>query len=77
MEEQAAAEAAVQQQQQEVVVVNEEPEEQVVEAQEAVVSVVEPVSQEFLHQVHFTMEVDGTTQEQQVIELLREERSGD
>lgn len=60
-----------------MVVVNDEPEEQVeqveqvVEAQTAVVSVVEPVSQEVLHQVHFTMEVDGTTQEQQVTELLQ------
>lgn len=44
-----------------------QPEEQeVVEAQTAVVSVVEAGSQEVLHQVHFTMEVDGTTQEQQV-----------
>lgn len=69
VEDQAAAEAAAQQQQeqQEVLVVNDEPEEQVVEAQTAVVSVVEPVSQEVLHQVHFTMEVDGTTQEQQVV----------
>ncbi|XP_075880206.1 transcription factor E4F1 [Nelusetta ayraudi] len=63
----AAAAAAVAAAQQEVVVVNDEPEEQVVEAQTAVVSVVEPVSQEVLHQVHFTMEVDGTTQEQQVV----------
>lgn len=53
--------------QQEVVVVEQQPEEQeVVEAQTAVVSVVEAGSQEVLHQVHFTMEVDGTTQEQQV-----------
>lgn len=52
--------------QQEVVVVEQESEEQVVEAQTAVVSVVEADSQEVLHQVHFTMEVDGTTQEQQV-----------
>lgn len=63
MEDHVAAEAT----QQEVVVVNHEPEEQMVEAQTAVVSVVEPGSQEVLHQVHFTMEVDGTTQEQQVI----------
>lgn len=47
-------------------VVEQESEEQVVEAQTAVVSVVEADSQEVLHQVHFTMEVDGTTQEQQV-----------
>ncbi len=48
-------------------VVEEQPEEQeIVEAQTAVVSVVEADSQEVLHQVHFTMEVDGTTQEQQV-----------
>lgn len=59
--------------QQEVVVVEqqqeeeEEDEEEVVEeAQTAVVSLVEAGSQEVLHQVHFTMEVDGTTQEQQV-----------
>lgn len=37
-----------------------------VEAQTAVVSVVEAGSQEVLRQVHFTMEVDGATQEQQV-----------
>ncbi|XP_069569589.1 transcription factor E4F1 [Brachyistius frenatus] len=54
--------------QQEVVVVEQQPEEQeMVEAQTAVVSVVEAGSQEVLHQVHFTMEVDGTTQEQQVV----------
>ncbi|KAM7372045.1 hypothetical protein PAMP_009241 [Pampus punctatissimus] len=54
--------------QQEMVVVEQQPEEQeVVEAQTAVVSVVEAGSQEVLHQVHFTMEVDGTTQEQQVV----------
>uniref|UniRef100_H3DKW9 E4F transcription factor 1 n=1 Tax=Tetraodon nigroviridis TaxID=99883 RepID=H3DKW9_TETNG len=53
--------------QQEVVVVEQESEEQVVEAQTAVVSVVEADSQEVLHQVHFTMEVDGTTQEQQLV----------
>lgn len=53
--------------QQEVVVVEQQSEQQeVVEAQTAVVSVVEAGSQEVLHQVHFTMEVDGTTQEQQV-----------
>ncbi|AWP18869.1 putative transcription factor E4F1 [Scophthalmus maximus] len=53
---------------QEVVVVEQQPEEQeIVEAQTAVVSVVEAGSQEVLHQVHFTMEVDGTTQEQQVV----------
>lgn len=45
-----------------------QPEEQMVEAQTAVVSVVEAGSQEVLHQVHFTMEVDGTAQEQQVSE---------
>lgn len=73
VEDQVAAVAAAAQQ--EVVVVNDEPEEQVVEAQTAVVSVVEPVCQEVLHQVHFTMEVDGTTQEQQVIELLGINRS--
>ncbi|XP_029293899.1 LOW QUALITY PROTEIN: transcription factor E4F1 [Cottoperca gobio] len=65
-------------QQQEVVVVEqlpeedeeeeeEEEEEMMVEAQTAVVSVVEAGSQEVLHQVHFTMEVNGTTQEQQVV----------
>ncbi|XP_054614907.1 transcription factor E4F1 isoform X1 [Dunckerocampus dactyliophorus] len=54
--------------QQEVVVVEEQPqEEQVVEAQTAVVSLVEAGSQEIIHQVHFTMEGDGTTQEQQVV----------
>ncbi|KAM7386817.1 hypothetical protein PAMA_009445 [Pampus argenteus] len=54
--------------QQEVVVVEQQPEEQeVVEAQTAVGSVVEAGSQEVLHQVHFTMEVDGTMQEQQVV----------
>lgn len=53
--------------QQEVMVVEQQSEEQeMVEAQTAVVSVVEAGSQEVLHQVHFTMEVDGTTQEQQV-----------
>lgn len=59
--------------QQEVVVVEQESEEQVVEAQTAVVSVVEAGSQEVLHQVHFTMEVDGTTQEQQVSKHLLQE----
>ncbi|XP_075942167.1 transcription factor E4F1 isoform X2 [Anarhichas minor] len=55
-------------QQHEVVVVEQQPEEQeMVEAQTAVVSVVEADSQEVLHQVHFTMEVNGTTQEQQVV----------
>uniref|UniRef100_A0A1A7X9X2 Transcription factor E4F1 n=1 Tax=Iconisemion striatum TaxID=60296 RepID=A0A1A7X9X2_9TELE len=54
--------------QQDVVVVEQEPEEQeMVEAQTAVVSVVEADSQEVLQQVHFTVEVDGTTQEQQVV----------
>ncbi|XP_028267992.1 transcription factor E4F1 isoform X2 [Parambassis ranga] len=54
--------------QQEVVVVEQQPEEQeVVETQTAVVSVVEADSQEVLHQVHFTMEVDGATQAQQVV----------
>lgn len=56
--------------QQEVVVVEQEPEDQeMVEAQTSVVSVVEDGSEEVLHQVHFTMEVDGTTQEQQVSRL--------
>nr|XP_033500162.1 transcription factor E4F1 [Epinephelus lanceolatus] len=60
--------AAVAGQQQEVVVVEQQPEEQeMVEAQTAVVSVVDSGSQEVLHQVHFTMEVNGTTQEQQVV----------
>ncbi|XP_054463622.1 transcription factor E4F1 [Anoplopoma fimbria] len=55
-------------QQHEVVVVEQQPAEQeMVEAQAAVVSVVETGSQEVLHQVHFTMEVNGTTQEQQVV----------
>ncbi|XP_058509907.1 transcription factor E4F1 isoform X2 [Solea solea] len=60
--------------QEEVVVVEQQPEEQeqeqeqeMVEAQTAVVRVVEAGSQEVLHQVHFTMEVDGTTTEQQVV----------
>ncbi|XP_020491877.2 transcription factor E4F1 isoform X2 [Labrus bergylta] len=54
--------------QQEVVVLEQQQEEQeMVEAQTAVVSVVEAGSQEVLHRVHFTMEVDGTTQEQQVV----------
>lgn len=54
--------------QQEVVVVEQQTEEQeMVEAQTAVVSVVEAGSQEVLRQVHFTMEVDGATQEQQVV----------
>ncbi|CAG11444.1 unnamed protein product, partial [Tetraodon nigroviridis] len=66
-EDDAAAAAAAVTEQQEVVVVEQESEEQVVEAQTAVVSVVEADSQEVLHQVHFTMEVDGTTQEQQAI----------
>uniref|UniRef100_A0A667YZC3 Transcription factor E4F1 n=1 Tax=Myripristis murdjan TaxID=586833 RepID=A0A667YZC3_9TELE len=39
-------------------------EQEVVEAQTAVVSVVEAGSQEVIHQVHFTMEVDGAPQEQ-------------
>uniref|UniRef100_A0A3Q1EZ26 Transcription factor E4F1 n=1 Tax=Acanthochromis polyacanthus TaxID=80966 RepID=A0A3Q1EZ26_9TELE len=63
-----ADQAAVAEQQQEVVVVEQQSEEQeMVEAQTAVVSVVDSDSQEVLHQVHFTMEVDGTTQEQQVV----------
>ncbi|XP_061568275.1 transcription factor E4F1 isoform X2 [Cololabis saira] len=54
--------------QQEMIVVEQQPEEQeMVEAQTAVVSVVDAGSQEVLRQVHFTMEVDGTTQEQQVV----------
>ncbi|XP_015242953.1 PREDICTED: transcription factor E4F1 isoform X1 [Cyprinodon variegatus] len=54
--------------QQEVVVVEQQAEEQeTVEAQTAVVSVVGADSQEILREVHFTMEVDGTTQEQQVV----------
>ncbi|XP_037648009.1 transcription factor E4F1 isoform X1 [Sebastes umbrosus] len=63
--------AAMAAQQHEVVVVEQQPEEEqeqeMVEAQTAVVSVVEAGSQEVLHQVHFTMEVNGTTQEQQVV----------
>ncbi|CAN9505870.1 unnamed protein product [Ophioblennius macclurei] len=62
------AEQALAAEQQEVVVVEQQPqEEELVETQTAVVSVVEAGSQEVLHQVHFTMEVDGTTQEQQVV----------
>ncbi|XP_077412623.1 transcription factor E4F1 isoform X2 [Vanacampus margaritifer] len=54
--------------QREVVMVEEQlEEEQAVEAQTAVVSLVEAGSQGVIHQVHFTMEVDGTTQEQQVM----------
>ncbi|KAM4531851.1 transcription factor E4F1 [Odontesthes bonariensis] len=60
--------------QQEVVVLEQQPEEQEMEeaqdmeeAQTAVVSVVEASSQEVLSQVHFTMEVDRTTEEQQVV----------
>ncbi|XP_029997503.1 transcription factor E4F1 isoform X2 [Sphaeramia orbicularis] len=54
--------------QQELVVVEQQPEEQeLMETQTAVVRVVEAESQEVIHQVHFTMEVDGTTQEQQVV----------
>lgn len=53
--------------QQEVVVMEQQSEEQeMVEAQTAVVSVVDAASQEVLQQVHFTVEVDGATQEQQV-----------
>nr|XP_020472001.1 transcription factor E4F1 isoform X2 [Monopterus albus] len=52
----------------EVVVLEQQPEEQeMMETQTAVVSVVEAGTQEVLHQVHFTMEVDGTMQEQQVM----------
>ncbi|XP_010792595.1 transcription factor E4F1 [Notothenia coriiceps] len=63
---------AVAGQQHEVVVLEHQPEEEeveeegMVEAQTAVLSVVEAGSHEVLHQVHFTMEVNGTTQEQQV-----------
>ncbi|KAF3846411.1 hypothetical protein F7725_003489, partial [Dissostichus mawsoni] len=62
---------AVAGQQHEVVVLEHQPEEEeveeegMVEGQTAVVSVVEAGSHEVLHQVHFTMEVNGTTQEQQ------------
>lgn len=73
----AAAAAVAVTEQQEVVVVEQESEEQVVEAQTAVVSVVEAGSQEVLHQVHFTMEVDGTTQEQQVSKHLHFSASTD
>lgn len=66
----ADADAAAVVTEQQVVVLEQESEEQVVEAQTAVVSVVEAGSQEVLHQVHFTMEVDGTTQEQQVLAIL-------
>lgn len=44
----------------------EEEEKEMVETQTAVISVVNTDSQEVLRQVHFTVEVDGTTQEQQV-----------
>ncbi|XP_047212716.1 transcription factor E4F1-like [Girardinichthys multiradiatus] len=54
--------------QKEVVVVEQQAEDQeMVEAHAGVVSVVEAGSQEVLRQVHFTVEVDGTTQEQQVV----------
>ncbi|CAJ1076509.1 transcription factor E4F1 isoform X1 [Xyrichtys novacula] len=60
--------AAMADQQEVMVVEQQQPEEQEVEeSQTAVVSVVETCPQEVLHQVHFTMEVDGTTQEQQVV----------
>ncbi|XP_029914594.1 transcription factor E4F1 [Myripristis murdjan] len=60
--------------QQEVMVVEQQPEEQeVVEAQTAVVSVVEAGSQEVIHQVHFTMEVDGAPQEQVLVEQCEAE----
>ncbi|XP_031586441.1 transcription factor E4F1 [Oreochromis aureus] len=63
-----ADQAAVAAQQEVVVVEEQQPvEQEMVEAETAVVSVVESGSQEVLHQVHFTMEVDGTTQEQQVV----------
>uniref|UniRef100_A0A3P9J1H4 Transcription factor E4F1 n=1 Tax=Oryzias latipes TaxID=8090 RepID=A0A3P9J1H4_ORYLA len=55
--------------QQAVIVVEQQQEEQEMveaEAEAAVVSMIDPSSQEVLQQVHFTMEVDGTTQEQQV-----------
>ncbi|KAM9392737.1 transcription factor E4F1 isoform 1-T2 [Pholidichthys leucotaenia] len=55
-------------QQQENMVMEQHPEEQeTTERETTVVSVVEGDSQEVLHQVHFTMEVDGTTQEKQVV----------
>ncbi|KAM4598146.1 transcription factor E4F1 isoform 1-T2 [Polymixia lowei] len=54
--------------QQEVLVLEQQPQQQhVEETQAAVVSVVEAGSQEVIHQVHFTMAVDGTTQEQQLV----------
>lgn len=58
-----------------MVVVEDDPEEQMVETQTAVVSVVEAGSQEVLHQVHFTVEVDGTTQEQQVSSEILKKKS--
>ncbi|XP_021177084.2 transcription factor E4F1 [Fundulus heteroclitus] len=62
--------AQQQEEEEEVVVVEQQAEEQETEtegAQTAVVSVVQAGSPEVLRQVHFTMEVDGTTQEQQVV----------
>ncbi|XP_076026767.1 transcription factor E4F1 isoform X2 [Genypterus blacodes] len=54
--------------QQEVVLVEQQSDEQeALDTETAVVSVVEDASQEVIHHVHFTMEVDGTTQEQQVV----------
>lgn len=52
---------------QDVIVVQQQPRKhEEMETQTAVVNVVDVGSQEVLHQVHFTMEVDQTTQEQQV-----------
>lgn len=53
---------------QDVIVVQQQPRKhEEMETQTAVVNVVDVGSQEVLHQVHFTMEVDQTTQEQQVV----------
>lgn len=65
--------------QQAVIVVEQQQEEQEMveaeaEAEAAVVSMIDPSSQEVLQEVHFTMELDGTAQEQQVsleISLVR------
>ncbi|KAM8824106.1 transcription factor E4F1 [Synchiropus picturatus] len=53
--------------QQEVIVLEELSEDETAAAQTAVVNLVEAGSPEVIHQVHFTMEVDGTSQEQQVV----------
>ncbi|XP_056144033.1 transcription factor E4F1 [Lampris incognitus] len=54
--------------QQDLVVLEQQPQEQEVEEPQATsISVVEADSQEVIHQAHFAMEVDGATEEQQVV----------